>query len=727
MVAGAGSGKTRVITARIANLLINENVAPHALVALTFTNKAAKEMQERITQFLGKGTILPFIGTFHSYCVNLLKRNQELLDIPFFSIIDEDDKQKLISGIIQRSGMQKQVTAKQLAYQVSQIKNKTADPGKLAAMYAKNPMLNELFNSYEREKKASKCFDFDDLLLEAVRLFKKNKNFKEEFQDTVGHLLIDEYQDTNVVQHALLKHMCKKGKAVTLDSICVVGDEDQSIYSWRGATIANILNFKKDFPKTVTIKIEQNYRSVKPILETANHVIKHNRFRNPKKLWSDKKATDRVRCITCMSEYQEGDVIVQLLQVVQKHKKLSDVAILYRTHFQSRAIEEALIKNSIPYKIIGGTQFYDRKEIKDLLGYLRLIVNPYDRASFFRVINSPTRGFGKKFEEIFYDRWHNESFLTFHEVANNMIKDGTVAKTKKTSLKDFLKIFSGLDANTQPTKALDAIISKTGYLHHLKTAHEKEEALNRIDNIKELNNAIKHVEAEGTTTLAQFLEDVALMQEKMNKKGSDKDSVLLMTLHAAKGLEFDTVIVSGLEEGLLPSSRSLQVDKQVEEERRLFYVGITRAKERLLLTNSRYRYAYRNMVDQLPSRFVDELPTNIVSFDNCSYWKAPKLKTYFSDWLGVKIENPFSVFTFGGAKTSGKKAKPSYKKSTKKFIAARKAPSRSGWRKNQTVKHEKFGMGLVKSVEEKSSKKTYLTVQFKSGTKKIDAKFVQRI
>jgi len=734
VTAGAGSGKTRVITARIAHLILNEGVSPHAIIALTFTNKAAKEMQERITQFLGNRYELPFIGTFHSYCLRILKENPDLLTYPFFSILDSDDQQKLLTGIINRNALQKGVTAKNLSYQISSIKNSATDAEQIDIMYKVNPHLHSVFKSYEQEKRASKCLDFDDLLLEGLKLFTNHPKFKTASQEKIRHILVDEYQDTNVVQHELLKAMSLDTRnKFAIDSICVVGDEDQSIYSWRGATIANIINFKKDFPQTVSIKIEQNYRSVQSILDIANQVISNNKQRNPKKLWSDKKGHDRIRHITCMTEYQEGDLIANLASVASKTQKLSSIAVLYRTHFQSRAIEEALIRNAIPYKIIGGVQFYERKEIKDLLAYLRLIINPFDRASFFRVINVPTRGLGLKFEEMFYHYWNTELFLNFIDVAQKCIETAQVTGTKKSSLEDFCAIFNGCKPEDKPTQALDHIISKLGYLSYLKGEYEPEDALSRIENVKELLNAMKHFESSNSVaTIEQFLHEVALMQEKTNKKNENHDAMLLMTLHAAKGLEFDTVILSGLEDGLLPSSRSLMQEDSIEEERRLFYVGITRARERLLITHARYRYAFRSMTDTLPSRFLDEIPTNLTVAENASYWKTPDMRTAMSAWLGEKTTAPAEshVMTFGAAKTTlPDPFEESSTQITRTLTMNDETPQKKvkKFRLQQPVQHEKFGIGLVEEIEAKGSGVTYLTIKFKTGKKKLDSQFVTSV
>ncbi len=757
IVAGAGSGKTRVITARIAHLILNQNAFPSTIVALTFTNKAAMEMKERIEHFMNGNHELPFVGTFHSFCLRVLKRNSELLDNPFFSILDEDDQHKILQNIIAKSGLQKKVTAKQLSYQISQIKNQTINP-ESHDLFSLNPMIREIYHAYEQEKKASKCLDFDDLLLEVVKLFKKNETFRKDFQQRIRHILVDEYQDTNVVQHELLKLMAqapssqptprlrrpggpftpeldegagRTGGELAVDSLCAVGDEDQSIYSWRGATVTNIMNFANDFRGTQIIKIEQNYRSVQPILELANHVISHNMNRNPKNLWSEKKGSDRIRTIACLSEYQEAEAIAHYLKAAAaKKQKLNSIAILYRTHFQSRAIEEALLKHSIPYKIIGGIQFYERKEIKDILAYLKLVVNPFDRPSFFRVINCPLRGLGNKFEEQFHAAWNANLFGTFKDIANQLVETKEVTGIKKDALLDFVKLFATVSHTDKPSKAVEHFIIATQYFSYLKETYDQEEALGKIDNVKELIQAINHLESLKVTTITDFLDEVALMQAQIQAESNEKDPVLLMTLHAAKGLEFETVILTGLEEGLLPSSRSLTMEESIEEERRLFYVGITRAQERLLLTYSRYRYNFGTMTDQRPSRFVQEIPPSTVPVFDASYWQTLQMTQFFSNWLSgntnsmlrpvlqherLKKNSPFV--------SSDPEFSEGESRNTTKSSLLRGATS--GWKKNQPVSHEKFGIGIIQDIELRATGNTILQIKFKSGSKKIDASFIK--
>ncbi len=720
VIAGAGSGKTRVITSRIAHLMVNEHIEADAIVALTFTNKAAKEMQERIGKFLHDRSELPFIGTFHSYCLRLLKTNQHLLDLPFFSIIDTDDQEKIIHGIIQRNNMGKQVTAKQILYQISFLKNQAVSHEQQKLYFVQSPLLQEFYQAYETEKRLSKCLDFDDLLHYGLKLF-SHEQFKSTFQNKVRHILVDEYQDTNIVQHALLKAMSLCNNRFVSDSICVVGDEDQSIYSWRGANVTNMVNFKQDFPETKLIKIEQNYRSVQSILDIANHVIKNNNQRNPKQLWSNKKGSNRIASIVCTSEYQEGDMIAQLCKIMKTKQNLSSCAVLYRTHFQSRAIEEALIKQAIPYKIFGGIQFYERKEIKDLLAYLRLIVNPFDRPSLFRVINCPARGLGTAFEALFYERWSLEPFLTFHQVIEKLIEEQAITGKKAESIEQFAQIFKDLSVATEPLQALELILARSAYIAYLKKDFDLEESQARVDNIHELIRAVEHFQAEQKGSLDQFLQEVALMQEKAHKQDEQQDAILMMTYHAAKGLEFDTVILVGLEEGLLPSSRSVSDSDAVEEERRLFYVGITRARERLLLSRSRYRYSFGKMSTQNQSRFLKEIPDRLLVCHDIGNLQPYMIKQWIAQWLGAEQGPEIPVLTFGNNRSKIEEIRRDTQAPIKNM-----SQTKTTWRINQPVAHATFGTGIITQVEERNGS-TYTTVKFKIGTKKILSSFLQKI
>ncbi len=709
--AGAGSGKTRVITARMANLILNHSAKAHEIVALTFTNKAAREMKERIVRFLGKDRALPFVGTFHSYCLRLLKSNSQLIPFAPFSLIDASDQEKLVRAIILQKGLSKKTTPKQVLGYISKIKNEATNEAERAALWGYDLVLKEVFELYEKAKCAAHCFDFDDLLLQTLTLFQKNEEFKTNYQSLIKHVLVDEYQDTNKVQHALLKAMTKDEKAeFTLDSLCVVGDEDQSIYSWRGATVTNIINFTKDFPAATAITIERNYRSVQPILHAANEVIQNNALRNPKKLYSEKQAADRIRILACASGYQEGEALAQFLRESRKQNALSSHAVLYRSHFQSRSLEEALIRHSIPYKILGGIQFYDRLEIKDMLSYMKLLINPFDRIAFSRAINTPSRGLGDKFEELFFETWDMMPFDQWHEVAAKLIESKQLTKSKVEALTAFMSIFDGLTPETRPSKVLTTFIDKTQYYTYLINSFEKSEAETKKDNLKELLNGVLFFEDRNEPTLDSFLQEVSLLQEQMNSKEDTSDYVGLMTFHAAKGLEFDTIILAGIEEGIIPSTHSLYYPESLEEERRLLYVGLTRARERVLLMHTKYRYAYGQITDQQPSRFLGELPQEHIHELDCSHFNERDFANYFAAWLGGKAPAPV--------------ARKEHLDTELPEEAFYDEPQQ--WEKSQSVMHKNFGRGVIERIEEKNSK-TYLTIRFKTGIKKLDSSYVSGI
>jgi len=758
VVAGAGSGKTRVITARMANLILNQQVNPETIVALTFTNKAAGEMKHRLASFLHLQTRLPFVGTFHSYCLLLLRTNPKLLPFSDFSIIDDDDQRALLKKILKRHGLEKQISPTQIKHQISKAKNQLERDEELY----KNPYFKELFLAYETEKSTAHCFDFDDLLLTVLKIFQANKEFKAGFQSHIRHILVDEYQDTNGIQHELLKEMGLTGvkkKKFALDSLCAVGDEDQSIYSWRGALVTNMLSFQKDFAPVTLIKIEQNYRSVQPILKAANTVIEHNQQRHPKELWSNKKARNRILAVTCQSGYGEADAIAAYLKVLPKKTKLSDVAILYRTHFQSRSIEESLIRNSISYVIIGGIRFYERKEIKDLLAYLRLIVNPFDRTSLFRVINCPARGLGAKFEELLYNEWNNNTLLDFKQMLQHLLDtpEYKIKGNKAKSVQQFLNIFKECDKTKLPTELLHTIIEQVEYISYLRKAYDPREADTKLENIQEFMRSIEMFEkskekkkGKAKPTLETFLHEVALLQEKLEDNKGQTEQVQMMTLHAAKGLEFDTVLIAGLEEGLLPSSRSMHSHEAIEEERRLFYVGMTRAMQRLVLLRATYRNTYGQVSDQFVSPFLTEVPEKLIHHIDLTQVHPAKVKTLLADWLGSKIES--TVTTFGGFRpprfidapksnkvTKKKAAKRVVKRAAKKtvpkssFGGAKKTTTRGSiskagpWKRNQPVIHKMFGAGVIKKIEKATGDDFYLTVFFKCGEKRILSSFVKTV
>ncbi len=713
VIAGAGSGKTRVITARITNLILNHNVEPSSIIALTFTNKAAQEMQHRIEQFLPTLRTKPTIATFHAYCLKLLKKHHFLHNLPDFSVIDAQDAHKLLQSIVKEKGLEKLFNPKQLLSFFSNFKmNET--------LKLEEPMWNmhhaqqfmELYNAYQQQKRLSNYLDFDDLLYKTYELFTKNPEFQTRHMTQHRHVLVDEYQDTNLIQHELLKQMTQRNKILAVDSVCAVGDEDQSIYSWRGANVSNILEFHNEFLGTKKIKLEQNYRSTQQILDIANHVIKHNTDRNHKQLWSANTKEHQPLLLECLSDLQEAALIAQLIHLLSKQQTLNSIAILYRTHYQSRIIEEALIKENIAYKMIGGISFYERKEIKDLLAYLRLIINPFDRISLFRVINCPARGLGEKFEEQFIQTWTQNPFCNWQEIANILISENLLAKKQENSLQEFLNFFKNLDAlfdkkEQEVSNILQHFIKVTGYLSYLNNSFEKIEAEEKRENVAEFLRAAAYFDENQKTGLSQFLDEISLMQEMIKQDDAKNARVNMMTLHSAKGLEFDTVLLVGLEEGLLPSSQSIG-QENVQEERRLFYVGITRAREKLFISHSKYRNTFGKLDQQRPSRFLQEIPRNAMLEQEAAHWSKSSFITFLQEWISAKSPKTIKK------KDASSEIKP---ESTSSFSPTIK--------RLQSVKHETFGLGIAHNVEQKGNK-IFVTVHFTHhGTKKIESSFLK--
>ena len=728
IIAGAGSGKTRVITTRILNLIMQHEAHPTQILALTFTNKAAQEMRERILSCLPSDTYKPMIATFHSFCLQLLKRNIAFLPYDTFSVLDSQDQLKLLQTIVKKHNLEKRFNIKQLLFNISQYKNKQKDNNDVISAFPDHKLFLEIYNAYQQEKHVSKCLDFDDLILEVVKLLKTNQTFKDLFQSRTRHILIDEYQDTNHTQHELLKLMClNKDGELAIDSVCAVGDEDQSIYSWRGATVTNILTFHKDFPDTKTLKIEQNYRSTQHILEIAHHVIQNNSQRSHKKLWSEKKCIQKTIELECSSDYQESDAIVGCVEAMTKSVPEQTAALLYRTHYQSRILEEGLIKASIPYNIIGGIKFYERKEVKDLIAYLRLMSNPFDRVSLLRVINCPKRTLGPKFEELMLETWNANPFFNFKELLQHLIMKNCISDSKQRAVQSFLDAFEDIDEKTSPTDAINQVVKKVGYISYLKDQFSKEEAQTKKDNVYELIRAITHFEKQSCTTITKLLDEIALMQDKLNKTTNDS-CVQLMTLHSAKGLEFDTVIITGLEDGMLPSNPAIQ-ESNIEEERRLFYVGITRAKQRLLLTHAKYRNSFGQTNSQFPSRFLEEIPDHLTFKQSSNRWSKKQFVTYFTSWITSPNTPPVPKNSFAQAYAYPNQANSTPTRSTFTTGAIRKKIQQSGGslKRLQSVKHPSFGLGIAQHIE-RIGNKTYVTVLFsRHGKKKIEASFLKTI
>ncbi|MDQ5940362.1 MAG: ATP-dependent helicase UvrD/PcrA [Candidatus Dependentiae bacterium] len=736
IIAGAGSGKTRVIASRIAYLLSHYQVPASAVVALTFTNKAGSEMKERIKSYLPH-VALPFVGTFHSYCVRLLRHYSSLLPFSNFSILDTEDQRAMLKKIMEAHGVEKHITPSKMQGLISLSKNHL--PGKQPVDIPTAPFFNEVLAAYEKEKSRSHAYDFDDLLIVTLDLLKKNPSVTTHLQSNIRHLLVDEYQDTNQIQHELLRCLAfNQEKKMVLESICAVGDQDQSIYSWRGAQADNMQRFCDDFAPVRITTIEQNYRSVKPILDAANNVIMHNRGRIEKKLWSAKIASDRLLSVYCQNGGQEANTIAQTIQIAKQKIPLNNVAILYRTHHQSRSIEEAFMLTGIAYTIIGGIRFYERKEVKDLLGYLKLLVNRFDRPSFLRVVNTPTRGIGDKCIELALATWEQHPSLNSLELLTT-VKDDQENGLNKTQRAGFVQLHSLLSFNHTTTAAstlLDKIVHATDYMGYLRKNYTDQELTSKLENVQELLSAIRNFEQEHpSATLPEFLEHVMLMQEQENSDDkTPKQQVKMMTLHSAKGLEFDFVVLCGMEEQLFPSARALYSNNDMEEERRLMYVGLTRAREYVLLTHSEMRTTYGTSTHQEVSRFVSEIPATLLTVHDTRQ-ESPFARTQrLSQWLGL-TPPAASVQTYGkttvNIPTSSFKPRPGLALRTvpvhkPKSPTAQPITMRSPWLVRMPVRHETFGIGLIQEIEFKGNDEYFLTISFKSGVKKLSSRFVTR-
>ena len=595
VIAGAGSGKTRVLTTRVSYLIQEKNVLPENILAITFTNKAAHEMKERINNILGLESRRIQISTFHSFGLLLIKQNYEKLGYKSnFTILDSDDTLTVIKKIIKDMDLDVKIyNPKAIRNKISSSKNELIDSGSYEKYvntdYDKKVL--EIFKRYEMKLKINNSLDFDDLLMQPIVLFKMYPDVLEQYQEKYKYILIDEYQDTNEAQYVLVKMLSKKYK-----NICVVGDESQSIYSFRGSNYRNILNFEKDFPSSKVVLLEQNYRSTKTILKSANNVIKNNKQKKDKNLWTDNEDGEKINYYRAVDEKDESYyVATQIKKLIDNGVDKNQIAVLYRTNAQSRTIEEAMLKENIPYKVVGSFYFYNRKEIKDLVSYLRLINNNNDDVSLERCINAPKRGIGDKTIE----RLEKEASINGVSVFET-ISSGKELEFKNLIL-DIMKKMKDLDF----VDFIELVLTKTG----LKKEYEEEdsiEAKSKLENLEEFKSIAKNYQDYNpTATLEEFLMEISLISDV--KETKDDDVVTLMTMHAAKGLEFDLVFVTGLEEGLFPHSMGLESKEELEEERRLFYVAITRAKKLLYLTNARSRLLFGQIRSNIESRFIKEI------------------------------------------------------------------------------------------------------------------------
>ena len=624
VIAGAGSGKTRVLTTRIAYLIEELKVDPYNILAITFTNKAAREMKERVIKLIGNSFYGMQISTFHSFGLSILRKNCKLLGYEDnFTIIDSDDSLTIIKKIIKDLNLDSKIyNPKAIKNRISGAKNELLDPDSYSK-YANSDFeekVVEIYRKYQDKLLNNNSVDFDDLLMLPIKLLKNNEDVLKKYQERFKYVLIDEYQDTNEAQYVLTKMVSAKYK-----NICVVGDESQSIYSFRGANYKNILNFEKDYKNTKTILLEENYRSTKYILNAANDIIKNNINRKDKKLWTSNSEGNKVKYYRALNEQDEAyHVTKEIKDLIVNGVKKSEIAILYRTNAQSRNMEEALLKENIPYKVVGSFFFYKRKEIKDLIAYLKLIYNSNDDTSLSRIINVPKRGIGTKTIE-------NLEILAN---SKNISMYDAISKGKELEFKKLIEEIKLEEKNLSLTELIDLILDKTGIKEELISEISLEADI-RLENLEEFKSITKNFEERyGIISLQAFLEEISLVSD-IEEHNDNTDLVTLMTVHSAKGLEFDNVFIIGLEEGLFPHTNSLTNHEEIEEERRLIYVAITRAKRRLELVNAKKMVIYGNESNNLPSRFINE-----INKDNLEQAKE-EVKIEKEDYIDCNVSYKF--------------------------------------------------------------------------------------
>lgn len=618
ILAGAGSGKTKVLTCRIAHLL-QHGVRPYRILAITFTNKAAAEMRERVDRMAGAAARDVWLFTFHAFCARLLRYELENLSgyANNFAIYDTSDSKNLIKQVLKEMNLdEKRFPLPAIISHISNAKNALLLPDAYAreASGYYEQQVAKIYDAYQKKLQANNAVDFDDLLLLALRLLQENPAVREKYQRKFDYLMVDEYQDTNHAQYLLTKLLAAGHR-----NICVVGDADQSIYGWRGADIQNILDFEKDYPDAKLVKLEQNYRSTQVILDAANAVIDNNSGRKPKNLWTANGNGSEIIYYQANDERDEARYVIENMQKLQLNEgaKLGDMAVLYRTNAQSRVFEEMLIKSGIAYTMVGGTKFYERKEIKDALAYLRMLYNPHDSLSLLRIINVPRRGIGDATLARLQEYANASGQSLFEVVTNAADVPGLASRfaNKLDELSELLFELMGEAADVPVKQLLDDVLLKTGYLEELQSSKDPQDE-SRVENLKEMLSvteefAVKCERNGEEPTLENFLADVALVAD-IDDAELGEEAVTLMTLHSAKGLEFPDVFLVGMEEGIFPHSRTLMDENEIEEERRLCYVGITRAEKHLFLSNARTRTIYGRTQYYTPSRFLQEVPRNLV-------------------------------------------------------------------------------------------------------------------
>ncbi len=626
IVAGAGSGKTRVLTRRVAYLMAARGAQPSEILAITFTNKAAAEMRHRVEELVGARAKAMLVSTFHSACVRFLRKDAPKLGYSTsFTIYDQGDALRLVTMVMRDLDLDaKRTTPRSMLNAISNAKNELIDDESYLAK-ASTPLerqVSEVYREYQRRLRAANAMDFDDLIMNTVVMLQVFPDVAEHYRRRFRHILVDEYQDTNHAQYMLVKELVGvEADGVPQAELCVVGDADQSIYAFRGATIRNIEEFERDYPNAETVLLEQNYRSTQNILTAANAVIARNQGRREKRLWTDAGSGDPVKVYVADTEHDEASFIAGEIDRLVDHENVrnSDVAVFYRTNAQSRAIEDAFIRTGMPYRVIGGTRFYERKEVRDALAYLRALVNPEDEVSIRRILNEPKRGIGDKAESS-VEWFAQRERLSFAQALRQADRIPDLATRSLSALQGFVRMLDDLrtlvEAGETPSTIIVAVLEQSGYLASLqKSIDPQDEA--RLDNLGELESIAREFESDaedGGATLADFLERVSLVADADQLPDSEDGIVTLMTLHTAKGLEFPVVFLTGLEDGNFPHQRSFGNAKEMEEERRLAYVGITRAQERLYLSRAEMRSQWGMPAYNPQSRFIDEIPAELLSW-----------------------------------------------------------------------------------------------------------------
>ncbi len=703
VMAGAGSGKTRVLTHRIAYLLSEKDVNPYNILAITFTNKAAKEMKERVYRLVGEEAKDIIMSTFHSLCVRILRRDGDKLGIDRnFAIYDAADSQTAVKEAFRINNIDtKAFNPKAVKYAISDAKNRLITPKVMkqqASDYGEEKIA-QIYETYETLLKKNQALDFDSLIMETHFLFKKNPDVLHYYQNRFQYIHVDEYQDTNKAQYELVKQLADRFK-----NLCVVGDSDQSIYKWRGADIYNILSFEEDYPNAKVILLEQNYRSTKKILQAANEVIENNTSRKPKDLWTENDDGTEIRLYKALDERDEARYVIDQVQELNQNKNISfkDMAVLYRTNAQSRAVEDVLVKSDIPYQIIGGTKFYDRKEIKDLLAYLRLITNPHDDISFQRVVNVPKRGIGKtSMEKLQMHAEMNDLSLWDAVKEADFTGMSKKASNQLNKFREMIEQFQQQQEFLDVTDVVDQVLTRSGYEDELKKDRSIE-SQSRLENLEEFKTVTKQFEESSEdTTLLAFLTDLALISDLDESDAVTKDKLTLMTLHAAKGLEFPVVFLIGMEENIFPHSRSAFDLEEMEEERRLAYVGITRAEQDLFLTHATSRTIFGRTQYNEKSRFLDEIPSDLIEEDV----KESDLRTGFKT----------AIDDFRPNRTTGKR---------QSRVIKDKPKGELNYQVGDKVKHKKWGEGtVVKVVGEGDDMELDIAFPAPTGIKRLLAQF----